>query len=367
MNLNYTRIITKVAVEKMLFATALLVFLSLGSLAQSQALNGQIEGVITDANGASLPNAKIQVTNLDTGTTREATSDTNGLYRIPLLPLGTYKITVESPGFKRLIRAGVTLTTGQIATVEFRLDTGAVSEEVTITADAPIADLGKIDVGRVMNKREVKNLPLVSRNPYNFALLQANVTGRTNSEFGVPRINANGFARRTNYQLDGNNNTQTDRAGIRLMPLSEIFVSEVQLVTNGFAAEFGNTPGLIMNAVTPSGTNQLHGNASYRFRRTAFSARPFFFAGANKPPAIVDDIAGAVGGPLVKDRWHFFTGYEHVVRDLGGEPARALTITEANKAALIAAGVPASAFPANIPTKQKVDFLSCALTCNWTA
>lgn len=324
--------------------------------AQSQALNGQIEGVVTDASGAAIPNAKITATNLETGVARAVTSDENGVYRVPLLPLGAYRIVAEAAGFKRLSRAGVTLVTGQIATVDLRLETGAISEEVTVTSDAPIADLGKIDVGRVMNEREVKNLPLVSRNPYNFALLQANVTGRPNSEFGVPRINANGFARRTNYQLDGNNNTQTDRAGIRLMPLSEIFVSEVQLVTNGFAAEFGNTPGLIMNAVTPSGTNQFHGNASYRFRRTPFSARPFFFTGARKPPAIVDDFAGAVGGPLVKDRWHFFTGYERVKRDLGGEPARALTITEANKAALIAAGLPAEAFPANIPAQQKVDF-----------
>ena len=287
---------------------------------------------------------------------RAAVSDERGVYRLPLLPLGSYTIVVEAPGFKKLSRSGVTITTGQIATVDLRLDAGDVAEQVTITADAPVADLGKIDVGRVMNEREVKNLPLVSRNPYNFSLLQANVTGRPNSEFGVPRINANGYARRTNYQLDGNNNTQTDRAGIRLMPISEIFVSEVQLVTNGFAAEFGNTPGLIMNAVTPSGTNQFHGNGSYRFRRTPFSARPFFFSGANRPPSIVDDYAGAVGGPLVRDRWHFFTGYEHVKRDLGGEPARVLTITEANKAALIASGLPASAFPANIPTQQKVDF-----------
>ena len=102
-----------------------------------------------------------------------------------------------------------------------------------MSGDAPVADPGKVDLGRVMNEVEVRNLPLVSRNPYNFALLQSNVTGRPNVEFGVPRINANGYTRRTNYQLDGNNNTQADRAGIRLMPISELFVSEVQLVTNG--------------------------------------------------------------------------------------------------------------------------------------
>ena len=258
---------------KLMFSYGLLFFavLAFGFVqghAQSQALNGQIEGVVTDANGAALPNASITVRNIETGFERKITSDESGVYRAPLLPLGTYQVTVELANFKRLIRDGITVNTGQTATVNLALETGDVSATVTVTSDAPIADPGKIDVGRVMNAREVQNLPLVSRNPYNYSLLQANVTGRPNSEFGVPRINANGYARRTNYQLDGNNNTQGDRAGIRLMPISEIFVSEVQLVTNGFSAEFGNTPGLIMNAVTPSGTNGFHGTASYRFRRT---------------------------------------------------------------------------------------------------
>jgi hypothetical protein len=326
--------------------------------AQSQALNGQIEGIVTDANGASVPNASITVRNIETGAERQITSDANGVYRAPLLPLGTYRVTVEAPNFKRLVREGITLSTGQIATVNLNLEAGDVSATVTITSDAPIADPGKIDVGRVMNTREIQNIPNVSRNPYNFALLQANVTGRPNAEFGVPRINANGYTRRTNYQLDGNNNTQADRGGIRLMPISDTFVSEVQLVTNGFAPEFGNTPGLIMNAITPSGTNGFHGSASYRFRRTAFSSRPFnILPTAVKPETKVDNFTGAVGGPIIKDRWHFYTGYEWVQRDLAGEPQRTITVTEANKQRLInEAGVPASAFPTAIPTSQKVNF-----------
>ena len=344
-----------------LFLFCLVVCLSLADFnrvnAQSQALNGQIEGVVTDSVGAAIPNAAIAIRNIGTGTERQLTSDENGVYRAPLLPLGIYRVTVESANFKRLVRDGITLTTGETATVDLSLETGDVSVTVNVTSDAPIADAAKIDVGRVMDSREVQNLPLVSRNPYNYALLQANVTGRPNSEFGVPRINANGYARRTNYQLDGNNNTQGDRAGIRLMPISEIFVSEVQLVTNGFSAEFGNTPGLIMNAVTPSGTNGFHGTVSYRFRRTAFSSRPFNISPTSqKPGTKVDDIAGAIGGPIIKDRWQFYTGYEYVKRDLGGEPQRIITISAANQAALVAAGVPSSAFPTFIPAAQKVNF-----------
>lgn len=337
----------------------LIILLGTGAsvLAQSQALNGQIEGTVTDANGAALPNVSITITNIETGTTRIVTSDEGGVYRAPLLPLGTYRISVETANFKRLVREGITLATGQTATIALILEPGGVAETVTITSDAPIADVAKIDLGRVLNEREVRNLPLVSRNPYNFGLLQSNVVGRPNSEFGVPRISANGYARRTNYQLDGNNNTQTDRAGIRLMPISEIFVSEVQLVTNGFAAEFGNTPGIIFNTVTPAGTNDYRGNASYRFRRTAFSSRPFFFdPNRPKPGTKVDDFAGAIGGPIIRDRWQFYTGYERVSRDLAGEPQRVISITGAQQQQLVAAGVSASAFPGAIPTSQKVDF-----------
>ena len=339
------------------FALALLLSLSARAIAQSQALNGQIEGIVTDTSGAVVPNATLTIANIETGATRTINTDEAGVYRAPLLPLGNYRITVEAPNFKKLVRDGVTLTTGQTATVALTLEAGTVSETVTVTADAPIADAAKIDLGRVMNETEVRNLPLVSRNPYNFSLLQANVTGRPNSEFGVPRINANGYARRTNYQLDGNNNTQADRAGIRLMPISELFISEVQLVTNGFAAEFGNTPGLVMNAVTKAGTNEYRGSASYRFRRTAFSSRPFFFDPTRpKPGTKVDDFTGAVGGPIIRDRWQFYTGYEKVSRDLAGEPQRVITITPANQAALIAAGVSANAFPGTIPAAQKVNF-----------
>lgn len=334
-----------------------MLMLSVTIFAQSQALNGQIEGTVTDASGASVPNATVTLINVETGTERTVTSDDNGTYRAPLLPLGTYRVTAEAASFKRLVREGITLTTGQTATIDLSLETGGLEETVTISGDSPIADAARIDLGRVMNEREVRNLPLVSRNPYNFGLLQSNVTGRTNSEFGVPRISANGYARRVNYQLDGNNNTQTDRAGIRLMPISELFVSEVQLVTNGFAAEFGNTPGIIFNTVTPAGTNDYHGNVSYRFRRTSFSSRPFFFdPNRPKPGTKVDDFGVAVGGPIIRDRWQFYTGYERVSRDLAGEAQRVVSITAAQQQQLIAAGVSANAFPGSIPTSQKVDF-----------
>lgn len=329
--------------------------------AQSQALNGQIEGVVTDSNGAAVPNASVTAQNIQTGTARTAATDSSGVYRFPLLPLGAYRVTVEAPNFSRLIREGITLAAGQTATVNVTLEVGAVENTVTITSDAPIADPGKIDVGRVMNTREVQDLPLVSRNPYNFSLLQANVVGRPNTEFGVPRVSANGYARRTNFQLDGNVNTQANSAGLRLVPISETFVSEVQLVTNGFAAEFGNTPGLVMNNITPSGTNGFHGSASYRLRRTWMSSKPFNSSPTSpKPPTPVDDYTLAIGGPIIKDRWHFYGGYEWVKRDFSGRPAQQVNVTAANviqRQRLIDAGVLSDDIVVDsIPASQKVNF-----------
>lgn len=172
--------------------------------AQSQALNGQIEGTVVDQTGAAVANAAITATNVETGATRMTAADGSGLYRFPLLPLGTYRITAEAANFKRSIRDGIMLATGQAATVDMQMEPGDIHEAVTISGDSPVADIGKTDLGRVMNSREVHNIPLPTRNPYNFVILQANVTGRPNRGGAYPQINVNGFLRRVYYLLDGN-------------------------------------------------------------------------------------------------------------------------------------------------------------------
>jgi len=318
--------------------------------AQSQALNGQIEGTVLDQSNAAVPNAVITVTNIETGATRNITTDESGVYRFPLLPLGTYRINAEAVNFKKFMREGITLATGQIATVDISLQPGDVKEIVTVSLDTSIADAGKTDLGRVMNTREVQNLPLIPRNPYNFGLLQANVTGRPGRGFAFPNINANGYLRRVNYLIDGNTNTEGTRGSIRFLLISETSVSEVQLVTNGFAAEFGNTPGLIMNVVTPSGTNKISGAVSYRFRRPSFYSRPFFYSlPEDLPDNKADNFTATIGAPIIRDRWHFYFGYEWVKRDDKATAARLLTIRETDKAQLIAAGLSPSIFPPAIP------------------
>jgi len=300
-----------------LAAVLLTTLLAAPALAQSQAANGSIEGTISDSSGGILPGVTVTITNTDTGLERSLVTNAEGQYRGLLLPLGRYRVAAELQGFKKAEQAGIELRAGDTATINFNLSVGTVSETVTITAQAPIAQPGKIDLGRTINDAEIHNLPLPSRNPYNFAFLQANVTGYENTELGVPRINANGSQMRTNYQLDGNTNTEKDRAGLRLLPISEVLVREVKVVTNGFAPEFGQTTGMVYNAITQSGTNNFNGLASYRFKRNSMSASPFFLpAGARKPDTDADDVTAALGGPIKKDKAFFYGAYEYINRSL---------------------------------------------------
>jgi hypothetical protein len=321
--------------------------------AQSQAANGNIEGVVRDTSGAVLPGVTVTVTNTDTGALRAVVTNERGAYRALLLPLGTYKVTAELAGFRRYEQTGLTLSAGQTLTVDAAMSVGGVEEVVSVTAENPVVDTAKIDTGRNIGEREVKNLPLVSRNPYNFALVQPGVSGFENPEFGVPRFAANGTLLRVNYQIDGNTNTQKDRAGLRLLPVSEVMVREVKVVTSGYAPEFGQTMGLVYNAITPSGTNTFTGSASFRFRRKGFSAFPYPFTGPRtedrKPDTKINTWTAELGGPVLRDKLHFFGGFESTYRDLSGQST--ITITPAN-ATLI--GLPAQ--PSAMPREQTARF-----------
>ncbi|TAK17721.1 MAG: hypothetical protein EPO35_02585 [Acidobacteria bacterium] len=320
--------------------------------AQSQATNGTIEGIVTDTQGGVLPGVTVTVKNVDTGVERVVVSNAAGAYRAQLLALGKYSVRAELQGFKTFEQQGISLSAGQTAVVNVSMTVGNVSETVTVTSEPPIAQPGKIDLGRTISSEEIHNLPLPSRNPYNFAFLQANVTGYENNEFGVPRINANGSQMHTNYQLDGNTNTEKDRAGLRLLPVSEVLVREVKVITNGFAPEFGQTTGMVYNAITPSGTNAFSGSASYRFKRNNMSSRPFFLASTTpKPETVADDVTVTFGGPVRKDRTHFFGAYEFINRSLitGNQ---VITVTEAN-ASRLGITLPSDGV---VPAHQRVNF-----------
>lgn len=331
---------------------ALLAISAVPAAAQSQAINGTIEGTVKDAQGGLLPGVTVTITNTDTGTTRVVVTNGQGLYRAPLLQLGAHKISAELSGFGKFEQTGLQLAAGQTLVLNMSLKVGGVTAVVEVTADAPVVDLGKTSTGRNITPEEIKNLPLVSRNPYNFALMQPGVTGSENNEYGVPRFSVNGQPLRVNYQVDGNTNTQKDRAGLRMMPMSEVMISQVQVVTSGFAPEFGQTTGLVYNAVTPSGTNKLRGDLGYRFRLKSFSAFPFYFQGektdANRPDNSVRIFTATLGGPVIKNKLHYYAGSEWTYRDI----ERVITIDPT-----IATQVGVVAQPSTVPQYQDVRFL----------
>ena len=337
---------------RVLIGALLSVLLTATAFAQSQAANGSIEGLVSDVSGGVLPGVTVTITNTETGTARSVVTNEGGLFRALLLPLGRYRVVAELPGFKKFDQSGIVLQAGQTDVINVTLAVGAVSEAITVTAESLVAQPGKIDLGRTLNEVEIHNLPLPSRNPYNYAFLQANVTGYENNELGVPRINANGSQMHTNYQLDGNTNTEKDRAGLRLLPISEVLVREVKIVTNGFAPEFGQTTGMVYNAITQSGTNDFHGSASYRFKRNSMSSRTFFLAPtAIKPDTKADDATATLGGPIARNRAHFFGAYEFIDRSLV-TGSNVISVKPADATAL-GITLPASGV---IPAHQKVNF-----------
>jgi len=333
------------------FELAVLGFaMAVNAFGQAAAMNGEITGTVMDPSGAAVAGATVTATNSETGYKLATKTMETGLYRLTILPIGTYEVDVQAAGFGPAKRTGVALLGGQSATVDVALTVAGTTTTVEVSAAAAVTEPSRIDLGSTLDENMTRNLPLVSRNPYNFILFQPNVSGRANTEFGVPRkINANGFSGRINYQIDGSNNTESDRAGIRLIPISDLYVGEVQQVSNGFAPEFGNTVGTVFNTITKSGTNEMHGDASYLFRRTDMNARPKLLSATGLVPEVnVDAVAVDGGGKLIKDRLFYFGAFEHVKRDL---PA-VVTVSAANVAAL---GLPAD-FANPIPFRQSVWF-----------
>jgi hypothetical protein len=288
------------------------------AFAQTQAINGSIRGRVTDAAGAAVPAAKISVLNAATGYSRDLLSDDDGYFVFPNLPLGPYTVTISKEGFSTEKRPGVMLDAGTEAVVDSRLNVGAVTTEVEVTGGAPVVEPSRIATGRTITTAEVENLPLTSRNPYNFIIFQPGVSGHPNPELGIPRtLNMNGLLDRINYQMDGMVDTESDRYGLRLFPISDVYVREVQTVSNSFAPEFGMTAGDIYNVITNSGSNVPHGEFYYLGRPIALAARPMLLSlSSPKPNLSLKDFSTNAGGAAIKDKLFLFGAYEHLDRGL---------------------------------------------------
>jgi outer membrane receptor protein involved in Fe transport len=291
--------------------------LSVIARAQSQATTGSIEGSVADSNGALVPDARVAATNAQTGLTREATTNSEGLYRLLQLPVGDYYLTIEKQGFASVKRQGIKVQVGQKVPLDIELGAAGASEIVNITTEAPIVETTRTQVSSTVNDRSVANLPTNGRNFIDFVLLTPGVTRdvRTGDiSFGGQRGTLNSL------QIDGadNNNTffgqSLGRTGSGRAPyqFSQDAVQEFQVNSNGYSSEFGRAAGAVINVVTKSGTNEFHGALFEFYRDKSLNANTFFNNATKRPRAAlhVNQFGGNIGGPVVKNKVFFFFDYD---------------------------------------------------------
>ncbi|MGH9158819.1 MAG: TonB-dependent receptor domain-containing protein, partial [Vicinamibacteraceae bacterium] len=272
----------------------------------------QITGRVIDATEAATPKAAITVTNEQTGIATRTTTDDVGYYVVPQLQPGTYHIDVQAAGFRSVTRTGVNLSVEQVARLDFQLEVGEVAEAVEVVGTPPLLESSRATVGQVIENKRILDLPLNGRDPFQLATLTPAVVSF--SDFGTPQMGG-GRNATSEVQLDGTSNTAAENnVGINSIVYTPSVdaVEEFKVEVNALSAEYGRFSGGVINMITKSGTNQVHGS-SYWFRRDdALDANNFFAnrADIEKSGFKRDQYGGSLGGPLVKDRTFWFVGFE---------------------------------------------------------
>lgn len=291
------------------------------ALAFAQQGTSEIRGRLLDPNGGALPGATLVARNQDTGMVRQTVTGGDGTYFLSGVTPGSYTLSAELAGFKKRVQRDVRLEIGKTTTLDLKLDMGSLEEEVTVEGESPVVDLTSKEVGGNITARELTDLPSVNRNYIGFIGLLPGVVANISTEsFGSDSVNVSGQdARNNNYLLDGANNNDDvigQRAGTQARtPLEAI--QEFQVLTGQFDAEFGRTSGAVVNAVTKSGGNALKGSAFAYLQDASLTAKDFFVEQNRlaKPDTRFGQFGATLGGPVVKDKAHFFASVERVVID----------------------------------------------------
>ncbi len=293
-----------------------------GVVAFGQTTTGTLSGVIRDASGAVVADAKISARNAGAGTVRETKSDSEGRYILTNLAPGQYEVRAGRAGFKTAAQSGVILTVGGSAVLDLTVQVGEVSEVVEVKQEEPLIEPAKAEVSRVVNERSIESLPIIGRNFVDFAKLSSGVApGRENTGGGAfkepdtgvgsaaaPRLTFGGQSELSTLILvDGVDNIQTFTGLPRVTPSQEA-VREFRVLNSTFLAEYGRALGGFVNIVTKSGANRVSGSAYYFGMNNALNAQPIL-TGPN--PALRQNQYGATfGGPIRKDKTFFFGNYE---------------------------------------------------------
>ena len=276
---------------------------------------GTITGAVTDPSGAAVPEALVTVKNIDTGIERKIKSNEAGLYVATFLQPGHYEVGAAKSGLSTILRKDLVLQVGQTLTINFGMSLQTTQELVTVTGEAPVVDPEKTETSQVISTGAVENLPLAGRRWETFVLLTPNVT----NDGGTGLASYRGISGLYNSTaVDGANNNQaffSEARGRTTVPYvySMDSIQEFQVSASNYSAELGQAAGGVVNAVTKSGTNGLHGDLFYYLRYPKLNALdPIQKAAGNytQPVHQQQQFGGSVGGPIIKDKLFYFLTYD---------------------------------------------------------
>jgi Carboxypeptidase regulatory-like domain len=351
-------------------ATLILAPVLLAPRADAQSTGGRILGTVTDRSGGAVVGATVTLLNEATHATRDAQTGTNGEYIFLEVPVGSYEIDAASKGFKKYARKSIPLDLNQVVTIDITLEVGGATDVVEVTGAPPLVDTTSTQLGAVMNSVAVSELPLNLRNTYALLQLQPGVAsqfGSSDTVFfgadnpGVVSVNG-GRGRANNYTVNGGDGNDLFVNLPAIQPSPDA-IDEFRVLTNTFDAEYGRNSGSVVNVVTKSGTNRLHGDFYEYFRNTVLDANTFVnnTAGVSVPDLKQNQFGGTLGGPIRKDRTFFFGSYEGRRIRQGISSGKVLLPTAAETAGDFSAG---GAFSGNLTSPLVANILQSRTGCN---
>jgi carboxypeptidase family protein len=305
----------------LLFAAALLAFPAQSSAQASAGLNG----TVTDETGAAIVGATITVRQTLTNLERRTRTNDAGHYQIAGLDVGSYRIVVQATGFRTQVVEELTLDVGRTSVHDFMVSVGSVAEEVSVTAGATVADRATLTAGHLVDRQTIETTPLNGRHFVDLALLapgsvtppQNGFLSRPTRGLGIPAVNTAGHREdATNFLINGINMNDQVNNVLMLQPTLGA-IQEFRIDTSTPGAEYGRSSGAVVNIVTRSGTNVLHGSVFELFRDDALDARNYFNSTLERPPFRRHQFGGDVGGPIVRNRTFFLVAYEGVRQEQG--------------------------------------------------
>src|SRR6478609_2904509 len=287
----------------------------------AQEVSAGITGRVTDPSGSAIVGAAVTAKDQDRGTEWPTSTNEDGIYAFPRIPVGKYSLKIEAKGFKTSLQSDLVLELNQRARLDVAMQVGGITETVTVSGEAALLQTETTQVGSVISAETIVNTPLISRNPIALTLLAPGVTtpnpagfnsGQRTTGGGRPYVNGN-REESNNFLLDGVDNNQTSDNLTSYQPNLDA-IAEFKMITNNASAEFGNFQGGIVNVIIKSGTNQFHGNLIEDLRNDKLNANNW---GSNwhtnptvpRPPLRWNQFGGTVGGPIFKNKLFFFADY----------------------------------------------------------